>query len=167
VDFDKQRVALSTHIAGWDGFPLRDRLQDALGVPAIIDNDANVGALGEARFGAGVGHLPMFYMTVSTGIGGGLILADGSVYRGANSWACEIGHMTIRPDGPECLCGARGCLERLCCGMWLERDHGKPPRELFEDAAFVKHYGHGPEGPAGVGHQHSIFGRRPRAHRPS
>jgi glucokinase len=82
----------------------------------------------------------MFYMTVSTGIGGGLILADGSVYRGANSWACEIGHMTIRPDGPECLCGARGCLERLCCGLWLERDHGKPPQELFEDAAFVKRY---------------------------
>jgi glucokinase len=140
VDFDNQRVALSTHIAGWNGFPLRDRLRDALGVPTVIDNDANVGALGEAGFGAGAGHLPMFYMTVSTGIGGGLVLADGSVYRGANSWACEIGHMTIRPDGPECLCGARGCLERLCCGLWLERDHGKPPRELFADPAFVKRY---------------------------
>jgi glucokinase len=140
VDFDNQRVALSTHVQGWDGFPLRDRLQDALGVTAIVDNDANVAALGEARFGAGMGHLPLFYMTVSTGIGGGLILADGSVYRGANSWACEIGHMTIRPDGPECLCGARGCLERLCCGLWLERDHGQSPQALFQDPAFVNRY---------------------------
>lgn len=136
VDFDSQRVALSTHAAGWDGFALRDHLQQALGVPVIIDNDANVAALGEAPFGP----LPMFYMTVSTGIGGGLVLADGSLYRGTNSWACEIGHMTIRPDGPECLCGARGCLERMCCGLWLERDFAQSPRALFEDPAFVKRY---------------------------
>jgi glucokinase len=140
VDFQTQRVSLSTHAPGWDDFPLRDYLRDALGVPVMLDNDANVGALGEAQFGAGVGARPLFYMTVSTGIGGGLVLEDGSVYRGANSWACEIGHMTIRPEGPECLCGARGCLERLCCGMWLERDHGRPPRELFEDTEFVKRY---------------------------
>ncbi len=140
VDFVNQRAALSTHAAGWDGFPLRDHLQDALGVPTIIDNDANVGALGEAQFGAGAGHRPLFFMTVSTGIGGGLILEDNSVYRGANSWACEIGHMTIRPDGPACLCGSNGCLERMCCGLWLERDHGKPPAELFTDPEFVKRY---------------------------
>ncbi len=140
VDFDAQCVARSTHAAGWEGFPLRQRLQDALNVPVVIDNDANAGALGEARFGAGVGHLPMFYMTVSTGVGGGLIHAGGSVYRGANSWAGEIGHMTIRPDGPDCLCGARGCLERMCCGLWLERDHGKSPKVLFQDPDFVKRY---------------------------
>ena len=140
VDFANQRVALSTHAAGWDGYPLRDYLRDALGVLTIIDNDANVGALGEARFGAGLGHRPLFYMTVSTGIGGGLIPEDETVYRGSNFWACEIGHMTIRPDGPACLCGSNGCLERMCCGLWLERDYGKPPRELFEDTAFVKRY---------------------------
>lgn len=140
VDFPNQRVALSTHAAGWHGFPIRDHLQAALGVPTIIDNDANVAALGEARYGAGQGHFPLFYMTVSTGIGGGLILADGSVYRGANSWAAEIGHMTIRPDGPECLCGARGCLERMCCGLWLERDHAQSPQTLFEDPKFVERY---------------------------
>lgn len=140
VDFSAQRVALSTHAGGWDGFPLRDHLQDALGVPTIIDNDANAGALGEARFGAGRGKLPLFYMTLSTGVGGGLILADGSVYRGANHWSAEIGHMTIRPEGPECLCGARGCLERLCCGLWLERDYGRKPAELFADPAFVRRY---------------------------
>lgn len=140
VDFVNQRVALSTHVSGWTGFPLRDYLQEKLGVRTIIDNDANAGALGEARFGAGRGCLPMFYMTISTGLGGGLVLGDGTVYRGANSWAAEIGHMTIRPDGPDCLCGSNGCLERMCCGLWMERDYGKAPRELFEDREFVKGY---------------------------
>jgi glucokinase len=78
-------------------------------------------------------------MTLSTGIGGG-IWEDGRVWRGADSYGGEIGHLTIRPDGPECLCGARGCLERLCCGLWLERDNGKSARELMLDAEFVKRY---------------------------
>ena len=91
-----------------------------------MDNDANVGALGEAVYGAGRGYRPLFYMTLSTGIGGGLVPGSDTVYRGADSYAGEIGHLTIRPDGPECLCGARGCLERMCCGLWLERDHGSP-----------------------------------------
>jgi glucokinase len=144
VDFARQRVALSTHVAGWTDFPLVSRIAAMLGFPAVtnvvIDNDANVGALGEATYGAGRGHLPLFYMTLSTGIGGGIVLADGSIYRGADSWAGEIGHLTIRPDGPECLCGARGCFERMCCGLWLERDHGKPAHRLFDDAAFVSRY---------------------------
>jgi len=140
ADFKRQRVALSTHVAGWNDFPLVERLEASLGVPVILDNDANAGALGEARFGAGRGHLPLFYMTLSTGIGGGVVLEDGSVYRGADSWAGEIGHIIIRPGGPECLCGSRGCLERMCCGLWLERDYGKPARELFSDVTFVDRY---------------------------
>ncbi len=104
-----------------------------------MDNDANVGAMGEAEFGAGRGCSPLFYMTLSTGIGGG-IWEDGRVWRGADSYGGEIGHLTIRPDGPVCLCGARGCLERMCCGLWLERDHGKSARELMQDAEFVKGY---------------------------
>jgi glucokinase len=140
ADFANQRVALSTHVEGWRDFPLAPRLRDLLGVDVVIDNDANAGALGEARYGAGRGHLPLFYMTLSTGIGGGIVIEDGSVYRGADSWAGEIGHLTIRPDGPECLCGARGCFERMCCGLWLERDHGKPADELLRDPEFVEHY---------------------------
>ena len=144
VDFASQRVALSTHAGGWQEFPLPEHLEKILDVPVvmdvIMDNDANLGALGEAVYGAGRGALPLFYMTLSTGVGGGIILADGQVYRGADSWAGEIGHLTVQPDGPECLCGARGCLERMCCGLWLERDHGRPPRELMRDAAFVKRY---------------------------
>jgi glucokinase len=140
VEFARQRVALSTHVSGWNDFPLAPRLRELLKVPVVMDNDANVGALGEAIHGAGRDARPLFYMTLSTGIGGGIILHDGSVYRGADSWAGEIGHLTIRPDGPECLCGAQGCFERMCCGLWLERDHGKPAHELLRDAAFAQRY---------------------------
>ena len=140
VDFARQRVALSTHVGGWNDFPLVDRIRELTGAPAVVDNDANAGALGEAVYGAGRAHRPLFYITLSTGIGGGIVLEGGSLYRGADSWAGEIGHLTIRPGGPECLCGARGCFERMCCGLWLERDHGKSARELFADAAFVERY---------------------------
>jgi glucokinase len=140
VDFANQRVALSTHVGGWQDFPLVERITEMLGVPVIIDNDANAGALGEATYGAGRGHLPMFYVTLSTGIGGGIVLDDGSVYRGADSWAGEIGHIVIQPDGPECLCGAHGCFERMCCGLWLERDYSKPAHELLDDPDFVASY---------------------------
>jgi glucokinase len=140
VEFALRRVALSTHVGGWSDFPLAERLEELLQVPAAIDNDANAGALGEARYGAGYGALPLFYMTLSTGIGGGIVIEDGRVYRGADSWAGEIGHITLRPDGPECLCGARGCFERMCCGLWLERDYGKPARELLQDPEFVARY---------------------------
>ncbi|MBZ5605502.1 MAG: ROK family protein [Acidobacteriia bacterium] len=140
VDYPRQRVALSTHVGGWNDFPLVERVRGLTQAPAVIDNDANAGALGEAIYGAGRGHRPLFYMTLSTGIGGGIVLDDGSVYRGADSWAGEIGHLTIRPGGPECLCGARGCFERMCCGLWLERDHGKSAKELLQDVSFVDRY---------------------------
>jgi glucokinase len=141
VDFERQHVALSTHAAGWRNFALPRHLEHRLAVPAVMDNDANAGALGEAVHGAGKdGARPLFYLTLSTGIGGGIVLDDPRVYRGADSWAGEIGHVTIQPDGPECLCGARGCLERLCGGLWLERDFGRPAHVLMRDAAFVERY---------------------------
>jgi len=140
VDFATQKVVLSTHVSGWRDFPLVERVATLANAPVVMDNDANVGALGEARYGAGRGALPLFYMTLSTGIGGGIVLDDGRLYRGADSWAGEIGHHTLRPDGPECLCGARGCFERMCCGMWLERDYGKPAEQLMRDPEFVARY---------------------------
>jgi len=139
VIFKEQRVALSTHVGGWRDFQLTDWVRDLLGVPAIMDNDANAGALGEGRFGAGRGCSPLFYMTLSTGIGGG-ICEDGRIWRGADSYGGEIGHLTIRPDGPVCLCGWYGCFERMCSGLWLERDYGKTAQELMQDSAFVSRY---------------------------
>ena len=139
VLFDRQRVALSTHVGGWSDFPLTEWAHDIFDVACVMDNDANVGALGEESFGAGRGYSPLFYMTLSTGIGGGIV-DRGRVWRGADSYAGELGHITIRPDGPECLCGSRGCLERLCCGMWIERDHGRSAREMLQNPAFVENY---------------------------
>ena len=139
VNFAAQRIALTTHVGGWRDFPLTAHLERLLSIPVIMDNDANAGAIGEAACGAGRGADPLFYMTISTGIGGG-IYSDGNVWRGADSYAGEIGHLTIRPDGPECLCGARGCFERMCSGLWLERDHGRSAKDLLADPAFVRCY---------------------------
>lgn len=139
VDFDRQTITLSTHVSGWNSFPLLDRIERLTGVRPVVDNDANVGALGEYRFGAGQGLDPLFYMTLSTGIGGGIV-SRGAIYRGADSFAGELGHLTVRPDGPECLCGSFGCYERMCCGLWLERDYGRPAKELLLDPEFVSKY---------------------------
>lgn len=139
VDFVSQRVICSTHVAGWNDFDLVGEIGKRLGLKAAIDRDTMVGALGEGQYGAGIGARPLFYITISTGIGGGLLTESG-LYHGADSFACEIGHHTVQPEGPECLCGARGCLERLCAGLWLERDYGRPASELLGDPAFVTQY---------------------------
>jgi glucokinase len=139
VDFRTQQVICSTHVPGWLDFDLVSALKARLGVHARMDRDTMVGALGEGLYGAGRGKRPLFYITISTGIGGGLLLDDG-LYHGCDSFACEIGHHTVEPEGPECLCGARGCLERLCAGIWLEQDYGKPAAELLRDPEFVKQY---------------------------
>jgi glucokinase len=139
VNFAAQRVVFSTHVGGWNDFDLAGFVRDLCGVPVVMDNDANVGTIGEAEFGAGKGYSPLFYMTLSTGIGGG-IYEQGRVWRGADSYGGEIGHLTIRPEGPVCLCGARGCFERMCCGLWLARDYGKSARNLMLDPEFVQRY---------------------------
>lgn len=139
VDFPTQTVTLSTHVEGWVRYPLVEKVKRLTSAPVIMDNDANVGALGEARYGAGRGCDPLFYMTLSTGIGGGIVIG-GNIYRGADSYGGEIGHINLVPDGPACLCGSNGCFERMCCGLWLERDYGKPAKELLQDQEFVKRY---------------------------
>jgi glucokinase len=139
VNFSTQTVWQSTHAGGWEGFPLTGHISELIDAPVIMDNDANVGALGEYRFGAGKGCSPLFYMTISTGIGGGILL-DGKIVRGADGWAGEIGHINVVPDGPDCLCGSRGCFERMCCGLWMERDFGRTARELMQDPKFVARY---------------------------
>lgn len=139
VDFPAQRVICSTHVPGWENFDLVAAIRDRLHLPAVVDRDTMVGALGEGQYGAGIGVRPLFYITISTGIGGGLLTERG-LYHGADSFSCEIGHHTVQPGGPECLCGSRGCLERLCSGLWLERDYGKPASELLRDPAFTERY---------------------------
>ena len=107
VDATRGLVRLSHHVPGWEDIPLRDQLQVEYGVPAAVDNDANVAALGEWRFGAGRGSASLLYVTISTGIGGGWVLG-GRIWGGADGVAGEIGHMIVRPGGAPCACGRRG-----------------------------------------------------------
>ncbi|MFZ5652618.1 MAG: ROK family protein [Bacillota bacterium] len=105
----------SPNLPGWTHVPLKRILEEKTGAPVLLDNDANLAALGEYSFGAGCGSRHMVYVTASTGIGGGLIL-DGRIYRGAGGGAGEVGHMVIDPLGPLCGCGRKGCLEALASG---------------------------------------------------
>ena len=118
VDATTGTVRLSHHVPGWENVPLRAMLEADFGAPASVDNDANVAALGEHRFGAGRECKNLLYITVSTGVGGGWVL-NGQPWRGAEGMAGEIGHTVVDPDGPRCLCGKRGCVERLASGPYI------------------------------------------------
>ncbi|GAB2726999.1 ROK family transcriptional regulator [Nocardioides pakistanensis] len=100
----------STILPGWVGVRAAEALEEALGMPVSVDNDANLGALSESKWGAGAAVRDLVYLKVSTGIGAGLVI-DGRLFRGAGHTAGEIGHTVIDPGGPVCRCGNRGCLE--------------------------------------------------------
>jgi glucokinase len=104
-------------LPGWDDLPLTRVVAEAFGLPAVVDNDATAGALAEWWFGAGRsrGVRSLVYLTISTGVGGGLVL-DGRVYRGAAANAGELGHLTLDYRGRLCACGRRGCVEAYCSG---------------------------------------------------
>lgn len=105
----------------WNPVPIKEILETEFALFTALENDANAGALAEWLFGAGRGKRCIVYMTMGTGIGGGLIL-DGRLYRGANGNAGEVGHMrVVRRDGPMCGCGKRGCLEAFCSGPSIAR----------------------------------------------
>jgi glucokinase len=108
------------NLPGWDDFPIVSLVEERFGVPVVLDNDANAAALGECAYGAGRGLKHLVYITISTGIGGGVIVR-GRVVHGVYDGAGEVGHMTVLPDGPLCGCGARGCLEALCSGTAIAR----------------------------------------------
>lgn len=109
-----------SNLPGWEGLCLTEVFSDEFGAPAYLDNDATAAALGEARFGAGKGVDSFVYFTISTGIGGGIVL-DGTPYRGCGENAAEFGHMKISDEGPECNCGDRGCLEAYASGTAIAR----------------------------------------------
>ncbi len=121
VDYEAGMVRLSHHVPGWENAPLQAVLEAEFGVPVVVDNDANAAALGEYRFGAGQGVGSMMYITVSTGVGGGWVL-NGRLWRGHEGMAGEIGHTVVDPLGPLCLCGKRGCVERLASGPYMAGD---------------------------------------------
>jgi glucokinase len=103
---------------GLEGLRLGDGLSDALGLPVVVDRDTNAAALAEQRYGAGRGTTNLVYVTVSTGVGGSVILDD-RLLRGASGVAGELGHISVSPDGPVCGCGRTGCLEAIAAGPAL------------------------------------------------
>jgi glucokinase len=111
----------SANLPGWRDVTLRDIMQERLGKKTFVINDANAAALGEFYFGAARGVRNFIYITLSTGIGGGIVI-DGKIYSGAIGAAGEVGHMTIDDDGPICNCGNRGCWETLASGTALARE---------------------------------------------
>lgn len=118
-------VREAPNIPGWVDIPLRKYLEDRFNVTVALGNDANLAAMGEWKFGAGQGHHYLIYITVSTGIGGGVIIAE-RLLLGANGLAAELGHITVVPGGPMCGCGQRGHLEALASGpaiaSWVEQE---------------------------------------------
>lgn len=108
-------VVILTPNLGWNNLPLRQRLADALGLPAALDNDANCAVLGEVWRGAARGVKDAIGITIGTGIGGGIVV-DGKLYHGASDCAGEIGHTTIDTEGRRCKCGNYGCLEAYASG---------------------------------------------------
>ncbi|SED34540.1 glucokinase [Nocardioides exalbidus] len=120
VDSAGERVMFAPHLP-WQGEPLRDLLEDRLGCPVLLDNDANCAARAEAHHGAARGAASALMITMGTGIGGAVLL-DGHVLRGANGMAGEFGHMQVVPGGRSCECGRSGCWEQYSSGNALVRD---------------------------------------------
>lgn len=119
--FDQGYIYLTSAMVNIRDFPMRDYIRERFSAPVILDNDSNVAALAEYKYGAGKGSRNMVYMATSTGIGSGLIL-NGSLFRGSYGWAGESGHMLITPDeGVECGCRNSGCFMSWASGRYLPR----------------------------------------------
>jgi glucokinase len=135
-DRDRGTIELFPNLPGpWPGYPLRDRLADRLGLPATLINDARAFTLAEGTIGAGRGCRTVICLTLGTGIGGG-VMVDGRLHTGANGRAGEIAHQVVLPDGPQCGCGNRGCVEPLAQAATLARLAGRATaEEVYAGAA--------------------------------
>ncbi len=120
VSSDRKTMLATPNIADWNGVDLDHELTKLIGLPVVIENDANAAAWGEAKFGAGQNQNHMMMLTVGTGIGGGIVV-NGQLYRGAFGIAAEFGHVRVVPEGHLCGCGARGCFEQYASGNALLR----------------------------------------------
>ncbi|WP_328332612.1 MULTISPECIES: ROK family transcriptional regulator [unclassified Streptomyces] len=127
IDVESGTLGSTSILPGWSGINPSDELASRLGVPVYVDNDANLGALGELVWGSGRGVRDLAYIKVASGVGAGLVI-DGQIYRGPGGTAGEIGHITLDESGPVCRCGNRGCLETFTAARYvlplLESSHG-------------------------------------------
>jgi glucokinase len=136
INSSKSTLPRSPNLPGWAGLPLKAILAKATGLPVHIANDANAAALGENLFGAGKNEADLIYITVSTGVGGGIII-NGQLYEGAGSVAGEIGHMSIVPEGEKCGCGRYGCLEVYASGTAIARYYREAKKKKVSGAKEV------------------------------
>lgn len=113
-------ILATPNIPEWQNFPLAPKLSEHFGVPVYLDNDANMAGLGEWQYGAGKGHHDLVYITISTGIGGGVISKD-QLLQGFHGMGAELGHMIIDPNGPRCGCGYYGHVESFSSGPAIAR----------------------------------------------
>ena len=120
VSSDRKTMLATPNIADWNGVQLDVELTKLIGLPVVIENDANAAAWGEAKFGAGRNQAHMMMLTIGTGVGGGIVV-NNELYRGAFGIAAEFGHLRVVPDGHLCGCGARGCFEQYASGNALLR----------------------------------------------
>jgi glucokinase-like ROK family protein len=118
IDVESGALGSTAILPGWSGINPRQELSDRLGVPVQVDNDANLGALGELVWGGGRGVKDLAYIKVASGVGAGLVI-DGRIYRGPGGTAGEIGHITLDESGPVCRCGNRGCLETFTAARYV------------------------------------------------
>ncbi|WP_329137537.1 ROK family transcriptional regulator [Streptomyces sp. NBC_01476] len=118
IDVESGTLGSTAILPGWSGINPRQELTDRLGVPVQVDNDANLGALGELVWGGGRGVRDLAYIKVASGVGAGLVI-DGRIYRGPGGTAGEIGHITLDESGPVCRCGNRGCLETFTAARYV------------------------------------------------
>ncbi|MFF9915234.1 ROK family protein [Streptomyces sp. NPDC013457] len=127
IDVSSGTLGSTSILPGWSGINPAEELSGRLGVPVYVDNDANLGALGELVWGSGRGVKDLAYIKVASGVGAGLVI-DGRVYRGPGGTAGEIGHITLDESGPVCRCGNRGCLETFTAARYvlplLQPGHG-------------------------------------------
>jgi len=124
IDRRRGRLLASPNLKEWEDSPIRRIARRVFGVYTIVDNDATSAAYGEYRCGANRGCRHLVFITLGTGVGGGII-SDGRVIRGAASYGGEVGHITVNPDGPRCRCGSRGCLEAYAGSYGLRRRVGE------------------------------------------
>lgn len=127
INIDAGMVDTPPIMPGWNRYPIRDELQARYGIPVTLNNDAELGALGEWAYGAGRRHDNLAFVKVGSGIGAGLLL-NGQIYRGSTGSAGEIGHITIDDNGPRCTCGNIGCLESLAGGIAIAQTMKKEIR---------------------------------------
>lgn len=120
IDSQEGMILAAPNIPGWNDLPLKAELERRFNIPAAVGNDANLAALGEYKFGAGIGHHYLLYLTISTGIGSGIIIAD-RLIEGAHGLGAELGHITVLPGGPMCGCGQSGHLEAVASGPGIAR----------------------------------------------